>query len=318
MIKFRMRKPVSIISAIIIVVGLSSIWFFRERVFTETRFLMDTVCEIKVAARVKPTKAIKEAFEAMKEIDSLASFAGTGDIARINDGEDFNLSPHILKIIDKGIQIGDLTQGAFDISIRPLMEVWGDFKIEEIPEDQTIKNALKLVNYKDVKLKDKKLELNSGMKLDLSGIAKGYAVDRAIEVLKEYGVKTALVNAGGDIRVMGERIWKIGIKNPRGAGIVKTLSLKNESVATSGDYEKYFIKNGIRYHHILDPKIGYPARKCVSVTISTDKCNFADALATGVFILGPEKGEALLESLGIKGVIIQEKEGELILTEIGM
>jgi len=131
-----MRKPISIIFAFIIVVGLFSVWFFRERVFTETRFLMDTVCEIKVVARVKPIKAINKAFEAMREIDSLASFSGTGDITRINNGENFNLSPHILKIIDEGIKIGDLTQGAFDISIRPLMEVWKGFKTEEIPKDE--------------------------------------------------------------------------------------------------------------------------------------------------------------------------------------
>jgi len=152
-----MRKPISIIFAIIIVVGLFSVWFFRERVFTETRFLMDTVCEIKVVARVKPTKAIDKAFKAMKEIDSLASFAGTGDIARINNGESINPSAHILKIIDEGIKIGGLTQGAFNISIRPLMEVWEDFKTEKIPEDQDIKNALKLVNYKDIKIDDEKL-----------------------------------------------------------------------------------------------------------------------------------------------------------------
>ena len=313
-----MRKPISIISAFIIVVGLFSVWFFRERVFTETRFLMDTVCEIKVVARVKPIKAINKAFEAMKEIDSLASFSGTGDIARINNGENFNLSPHVLKIIAEGIKIGNLTQGAFDISIRPLMEVWKGFKIEEIPKDQDIKDALKLVNYKDIKINNKNLKLKPGMKLDLSGIAKGYAVDRAAEILKAAGVKAALVNAGGDIRVIGNRNWKIGIKNPRGPGIVRTLTLRDGSVATSGDYEKYFIKNGIRYHHILDPKTGYPARECVSVTILTDKCSFADGLATGVFILGPEKGTALLKNLGIKGIIVQEKQEKLVLTETGM
>lgn len=313
-----MRKSTSIIFAFIIVLGLLSAWFFRERVFTETRFLMDTVCEIKVVARVKPTKVINKAFEAMKQIDSLASFSGTGDIARINNGENINPSPHILKMVDEGIRIGNLTHGAFDISIRPLMEVWGDFKTEKIPKDQDIKRALKLVNYKNIKINNKNLKLNPGMKLDLSGIAKGYAVDRAIETLKAAGVKAALVNAGGDIRVIGNRNWKIGIKNPRGPGIVKTLPLKNESVATSGDYEKYFIKDRIRYHHILDPKTGYPARECASVTILTDKCSFADGLATGVFILGPEKGTALLKSLGIKGIIIQEKQGKLVTTEIGL
>jgi len=217
-----------------------------------------------------------------------------------------------------GIEIGNLTQGTFDISIRPLMEVWEDFETEEIPVEKSIRDALKLVNYADIKINNEKLELKPGMKLDLSGIAKGYAVDRAIEVLEAFGVTAALVNAGGDIRVMGDRVWKIGIKNPRGAGIVRTLSLKNESVATSGNYEKYFIKNGVRYHHILDPKAGYPARECVSVTVLTEKCSFADALATGVFILGSEKGRDLLENLGVKGVIIREKEGELILKETGM
>ncbi len=299
-----MNKRIWIIGSLIIF-ALLVIFFLREKEFTATRWLMNTSCEIKVIARIPPRKAIDRAFKIMERIDSLASWAGSGDIARINKGEVCEISEEVLHIIKQGIEIGDLTNGAFDITIRPVMELWGNFESQCVPEEEEIKKMLPSINYKEVTLIGSKIKFGKPeVKLDLSGIAKGYAVDLAIKELKSAGIKAGLVNAGGDIKVFGDRIWSIGIKDPRGTGIMKVLELKNQAVATSGDYEKYFILNGVRYHHILNPLTGLPARECISVTIISDDAGFADALSTGIFVLGPEKGIALLDSLRIPGLII--------------
>jgi thiamine biosynthesis lipoprotein len=298
-----MRKVAWII-AILIVILLISIRVFRKKEFSKTQYLMDTVCEIKVISRINPKRAIDEAFRVMRKIDSIASFEGTGEIARINQGENIELSREIIEIIEEGIEIGKLTDGAFDITIHPLMELW-DFKEKKIPKKEKIKRALPLIGYDKILLTNRELKFDTtGMGINLSGIAKGYAIDLAVKELKKYGIKTGLVNAGGDIRVFGDKVWKIGIQHPRGKGYVGVLALKDKAVATSGDYEKYFIVNNKRYHHLLNPKTGFPGTKCISVTIIDDKASTADALATGIFILGPKRGIELLDSLRIPGLII--------------
>jgi thiamine biosynthesis lipoprotein len=137
------------------------------------------------------------------------------------------------------------------------------------------------------------------LQLDLGGIAKGYAVDRAVAILKQHGVANAAVNAGGDMYLLGqrpERPWRIGIQHPREEkGVLETVQISNRAVVTSGDYERFFEKDGVRYHHIFDPQTGIPARECQSVTIITDSVALGDALATAVFVLGPKAGLTLLE-----------------------
>lgn len=286
-------------------VVLGSIFLLREKEFSRTMYLMDTVCEIKVIARFPPRAALDRAFAVMHRIDSLASFTGSGDIAKINRDEKIELSDEVSQIIKDGIKMCELTHGAFDITIRPLMELWGNFNSEHIPGRDEIEKVLQLVDYKGVEIKGRRLKFSkAGMQIDLSGIAKGYAVDLAVDELKRAGVRAGLVNAGGDIRVFGNKVWKIGVKDPRGAGVIKVIELKNLAVATSGDYEKYFIVDGVRYHHILNPRTGMPAIGCMSVSVICETAEFADALATGVFVLGPEKGIAILDSLGVPGLLI--------------
>ncbi|MBI4722847.1 MAG: FAD:protein FMN transferase [Candidatus Stahlbacteria bacterium] len=329
-----MKNKIWGIGIFMIVVILIAILLFREKEYTATRFMMDSVCDIKVVARLKPTHAITEAFKVMQKIDSLASFSGNGDIARINRGENIKPSTEVMEMIEAAMQISKMTDGAFDITIRPAMELWGDFKdSQNIPTDEEIKKVLPLIGYEKVAIIDGRVKFQApGMKIDLSGIAQGYAVDRAVEKLKSMGIKKGLVNLSGDIGVFGDRVWKIGIKDPRGQGITKVLKLKNQSVETSGDYERYFIVNGVRYHHILNPKTCFPVGaesrpwrnklqsrlvdksrfggggtpECISVTVIADRTIIADALATGVFVLGPVKGKALLDSLRLQGIIVSE------------
>jgi thiamine biosynthesis lipoprotein len=149
-----------------------------------------------------------------------------------------------------------------------------------------------------------------GMALDLGGIAKGYALDRARLVIENFGVKAALVNAGGDILAVGEKApgkpWRVGVQDPRrGNAMVAVASVKDKIVVTSGDYERFFVKNGKRYHHILDPRTGYPATGLRSVTIVATDGLTADALATAVLVLGPDEGLKLVESIqGIEALLI--------------
>jgi thiamine biosynthesis lipoprotein len=146
------------------------------------------------------------------------------------------------------------------------------------------------------------------MSITLGGIAKGYAVDCACEKLINDGIKYALVNIGGDMRAVGDKNgvpWEIALQNPRNKEeYITIITLDNESVATSGDYERYFFENGRRIHHIINPKTGYPANESISVTIIAKKCIDADALSTSVFVMGPEKGKALLDNFNVKGLII--------------
>lgn len=292
--------------AVGIVVLLMSVGLLSPREFTETRSMMGTIVEIKVISNRYPAKAFNSAFSVIYKIDSLGYFGGTGDVAKLNKKGKNVVSKEIINIIQESKRISEITDGAFDITIRPLMEAWKEFReTDKLPEQSDIDKLLKLVNYKNVIIKDSVVEFAiQGMKVDLSGIAKGYAVDLAVSDLKSSDIKTGLVNAGGDIKVFGNKIWNIGIKNPRGDSVLKTLELKDCAVVTSGDYERYFTINGRRYCHIIDPRTGFPADGCMSVTIIADDCMFADALATGVFVLGRERGEAILNSLRVRGIIV--------------
>ncbi len=159
---------------------------------------------------------------------------------------------------------------------------------------------------------------NPAIQFDLGGFAKGYGIDRAVEYLKEVGIENAIVNAGGDLKVIGQRhdrSWRIGIRNPRKAGIMASLDVNDgESVFTSGDYERYFMYEGKRYHHILDPRTGYPASELISVTIITQDAALADAAATAIFVAGKKYWKEVAEQMGIDKAMVVEKNGKIQMT----
>ena len=189
-----------------------------------------------------------------------------------------------------------------------MIELWG-FNSEEkrVPDKTEIEKILSLVDYRNVDIVREKTGtvvklLKPGMKIDLGAIAKGYVVDRMAAVLKSGGITRAIVNAGGDIYALGNPAgksgWEIGIRDPRNYnGIIDVIKVKNKAVATSGDYEKFFFKNGKRYSHIIDPRSGMPAGGLVSVTVIAETSLEADALATTLFVLGKEQGEKLIGKL---------------------
>ncbi|QAA30927.1 FAD:protein FMN transferase [Clostridium manihotivorum] len=264
--------------------------------------------------------AIDEAIKLINEIDNkMSAFKESSDICRINFKAGLEaeiVSKETFYVLEKAKEYSKLTEGTFDPTIRPLVELWNlGGKQGHIPSKEDIEEKLKLINYKDIILDKEKLSVklkNNNQKLDLGGIAKGYAADRVRDVLKKYKVKSALIDLGGNIYVLGNKEsgekWNIGIQNPfkeRGQ-YVGVLSLSNKSIVTSGNYEKYFISEGKRYHHILDAKTGFPSEsEIVSATIISDDSIDGDGLSTGIYILGVEKSLEILEAVdGIDGVLI--------------
>jgi len=288
---------------------------------------MGTVIEIILISdhEEQANKAALQAFQEVKRIEQLMSpKIESGDVFRINQSsgkERVKVSNETLEVIKKAQEISELSDGGFDITVGPLTELWRRAREKKIPPSvEEVKEKLGLVNSKNIEMdqEGKVFLKKKGMAIDLGGIAKGYAVDRAFDVLRSLGYKNLIVNAGGDCRVGGlknNQPWLIGIQNPREhQKILTRISVSDMAVATSGDYEKFFIYEGKRYHHIFNPKNGFPADGCQSVTIVTKYCITADGLATAVFVLGLEKGYALCQKLEGVECMIVDKEGKMILS----
>jgi thiamine biosynthesis lipoprotein len=218
------------------------------------------------------------------------------------------------------LHFASISGGAFDPTVKPLVDLWME-KVRawgRLPTTGELSKALALVGWQNLVIDEHKGRarfLKQGMAITLGGIAKGYAVDRAVEVLKDSGIERALVDIGGDIRGFGPKTWRIAIQHPRDEyEWLEVIDLKNSAVATSGDYRQFFLLGERRVHHILDPKTGEPADAVMSVTVVARNCLDADALTTLVFVLGPEKGKELLDSLEVPGLIV-DSAGQIIMSE---
>jgi thiamine biosynthesis lipoprotein len=313
------RPPITAALSLLLV----SLLLFRcdpaPREVNETRLYMGTMVEITVLGRdqAKLTAAKDAAFDEIGRIERLmSSYRGDSDVTRIDNsagGPPVVVDPEVYEVIARSVEISRLTGGAFDVTMGAM---WGIWKIDpdhpKIGDPAEIAARLPLVSWKNIVLDPERHAVGlkkPGMKIDLGGIAKGYAVDRAIEVMEERGITMALVDAGGDLRALGShggRPWMIGIQDPRKKdAIIGTMPVSDMSVATSGDYEKFIEVNGKRYCHIFDPRTGYPASGARSVTIITREAWRADALATSVFVLGPDQGMDLIEKTpAVSGIII--------------
>ncbi len=294
--------------------------------YSKTELLLDTVFDITVFTEdeAEGNRLLREAFNEVRALEKTFSrFVSGSEVDEINQnaGEgSVEVRSDMLKVIKSGIYFGEITEGSFDITIAPLMELWGfGTGKQRVPSQEEIEEILPLVDYREIQLDEQRFTVylpQEEMSLDLGGIAKGYIVDRIVQYLESQNVEIASVNAGGDIRVIGTREdgtpWRIGIRNPRnsnGQDIIAVIPIVDQAVVTSGDYERFFTSDGKRYHHILDPHNGFPAAKVISVTIVAEECITADALSTAVFVLGPRKGMELVESLsGVEGLIIDNQE----------
>lgn len=295
--------------------------------YERTKLLMDTFVQISIFDQNRTVEelehAMKSAFGRIKEIEHITNnYSDSSEISIINRdaGEkEIALNSVMYELILASDRINKLSHGAFDITTESAKRLW-NFSNDNprIPGDSLLYKQLQWVGMKHIRLEDRSIKFAShNVKIDLGAIAKGYAIDQAIDVLVENGITDAMVNAGGDLRAIcsdltaGKRnIW---IRHPRNSEkLFGSFKMDDGSVATSGDYERYFVYDSVWYHHILDPATGYPAQKCVSVTIKAPTATEADGLATAVFVLGPDRGLELVESLpDVEGIIIFENDGKL-------
>ncbi len=268
---------------------------------------------------------MEAAFREVERIDFLMShYRPDSEVSRISRhaGEkETRVSPETLEVIERALYFSRLSGGAFDITIGPVFRLW-DFRGGKIPDGEKLRKNLKRVDYRRIKVDRSRSTVyldDPRMEVDLGAIAKGYAADRSCLVLKKKGIENFLVNAGGDVRAGGRKEkeipWTVGIQHPRlPSHFIAKIQPQNAAIATSGDYEKYFIKDGQRYHHILIPSTGQPARECQSVTILAPTAMDADALATTVFVLGPKKGFSLTEDLPGVHALIVDRRGSVLLS----
>jgi thiamine biosynthesis lipoprotein len=284
--------------------------FWQE--LTEQRYVLHTLTEIKVLCRNRHQgrQAINAAFVRMKELeDKFNYFDPNSELAQINQKafrQEMPISDDMNAILTLALAGGEISGGAFDITITPISRLYGfGTDQKQKPDQRNIQNQLQSVGWQKVRLDSQKQTVrlfHSRTQLDLGGIAKGYAVDQAVETLRQYGIRHALVNSGGNIFALGQKHgkpWRIAIRNPRAAAEnLQVFELSDEACATSGDYEQYFEVDGQRYSHIFDPQTGHPANlenQLASVTVIADTAARADLLSTACFVLGKDKSSIFPE-----------------------
>ncbi len=270
----------------------------------------------------KGEEAIQKSFKRIQEIEErMSANIETSDVSLINKsaGVDWvDVHEDTAYVINKSLGYAKISKGAFDPTIGKLVKLWGIHTgNERVPTDSEIEDALAYVNYNLLDKKDETIFMlkKSGARIDLGGIAKGYAADEVYSILKDSGIKHGLINLGGNVLTLGKKVdgekWRVGIQNPYAptGTHIAIAEVSDETVVTSGNYERYFIKDGIRYHHIIDTKTGYPSKNgIIGATIITSKSIDADALSTSVYTLGVESGLKLIEELeGVETMIITEE-----------
>lgn len=279
---------------------------------SQLRVTLWTTDEAKGVAAADRVAAEFDRLEAL-----LSVWKDGSDVLRINAAAGRHPVPvhdDTLAVIALAVEAGAMTGGKFDITFGALADIWKFDHDQDnlVPAPEAIARRVPLVDYTAVQV-DRQAKTvfisRAGMRIHLGGIGKGYAVDRAVEMLRANGLRDFLVQAGGDMYASGTnngQPWTLGIADPRGEhDAFAALSLRDRTFSTSGDYERFFMKDGVRYHHLIDPDRGEPARGCRSVTIVADRAVLADVLSTGVFILGPAEGMALIERLpDVEGVIV--------------
>ena len=286
---------------------------------------------LQLTASTADEAAARAAFDAVfAEFERLEALMSTwrpsSDVLRINAAsgvERVAVAADVREVLRQAKQISEWTEGTFDVTFGALTDVWRFDHDQDntIPTPEAIRARLPLIDYRQIEIDDRAGTVflkRKGMKIHLGGIGKGYAVEHAVQILRKAGLRDFMIQAGGDLYVGGRkqgRPWRLGIQDPRGAEgkSFAALDLTDSTFSTSGDYARFFIKDGVRYHHILDPATGQPARLCRSVTIAAASPVLADAVAKGVFILGAEKGMALVERIpDLEAVIVTAKNEVLV------
>lgn len=285
-------------------------------------FAMDTYMKIEAYGE-SAANAVSQARACVEELEKLWSATDeNSEIYAINHGETPELSDETLDLLSFTLEMSAKTNGAFDATIYPVLTAWG-FTADEhrVPEESELAELLKKVGYEKVLVDGEKVALEQGMMLDFGGAAKGWASDECARIMRENGVKSALINLGGNVYALGKRVdgnlWRIGVADPlsesaENAGIVEVC---DRAVVTSGSYQRYFTQNGKTYGHIINPKTGYPAdNDLLSVTIVAEEGKLCDVLSTALFVMGREQAERFWRENGGFEMILIAKSGEIFVT----
>ncbi|MBQ6998330.1 MAG: FAD:protein FMN transferase [Clostridia bacterium] len=282
----------------------------HNKVYSRTEYMLDTVITIKADDK----KAVDACFDEITRLEKLLSaYLPDSDVSRINVSDAYEkvkVSPEVVHLIKKAATYKELTDGMFDISIKPVVDLWDIKNGGYVPDDSEIADALSLTGDVLVNAQDSTVSLaKDGMKIDLGGIAKGYVGDKVREILLSHGVDSAIADLGGNIVAVGKngsKDWLIGLQNPtaqRGSTFAE-INVDDKVVVTSGGYERYFEKDGIKYHHIIDPATGKnPDNDILSITVVSDDGTLADALSTACFVAGKDKAIDIAKQCGVDIII---------------
>lgn len=305
-----------ILSSVFILSGCTS----KLQRFEDTREKMGTFVNIIIySAEADAAKILDDAFLKIDELNKIASnYDKESSVSILNqNGIIENAPKELIEIISLSKEYNKKTMGAFDITVDPLLKLWSEGLWEESKEvqQQKISETLELVDSDKIIIDGSTIKFAvPGMSVTLGGVAKGYIVDKVIELIKSYGVKNALVNAGGDIATLGSKpdgeLWSVSLENPDNTSEkIVEFAFANKAIATSGNYYRYFDPTK-EAHHIIDPRTGYSADSgCISSTIIADNATIADILATAVFVLGPQDGLKVVEGLdNVEAFIIDEEK----------
>ena len=293
-------------------------WHPQSDEVHRTRLLMGTTVEVVVlgVAAGQAEAAIEAAFAEMTRLERLlGSSYAESDPAKLNRSQGtLVVAEETAEVLELGLRVARESNGAFDLGLGRIKALWGlDGPEPKVPKPDQIRAALVGLGPEALEIDGHKVRRHKDVAIDLGAIAKGYIVDRGVQILRDHGVTQAALNAGGDMFLLGhhrDRPWHIGIQHPRQTTeVLTTLRLQDRAVVTSGDYERFFEEAGERYHHLFDPKTGYPARNCQSVTVVAASTVLADALATALFVLGVEQGLELIARFPGTAALIVDSDG---------
>lgn len=272
--------------------------------------IMHTRIEVWLPADARSARDAAEVFGTFRRVEALANEWRSGSpLARVNQahGQPVEVPGELEALLRRGLEIGALTGGAFDITWASLWGLW-DWDRPALPDPSAVREAAARVDYRRVGVASGEVTLPDGMCIGLGGIAKGWALDSAALGLEHAGREDFLLSAGGQVLARGTRRgvpWRVGVRDPWGSESFVSLEVGNVSVSTSGDYERGFVLDGVRYHHILDPKTGWPATALRSATVIAPEATLADALSTALMVMGPGPASVLLAELpGVEAVLV--------------
>jgi thiamine biosynthesis lipoprotein len=293
-----------------------------------TQMHMGTLVSITAVGRThsEANEAIAAGFQEIKRLEQLLStWISSSELSRVNAAAGqsaIKVSPETMTVVRNSLEVAEMTEGAFNIAIGPAVDAWNISAEPRLPSAEELAALKPLVDlqYVHTDMLERTIHLQRpGMRIDVGGIGKGYAADQAVTVMKRSGAVAGVVALSGDIKTFGRlpdgAAFPVGIRHPRKEGeILAEITLQDEAISTAGDYERFFEKDGVRYHHILDPHTLQPARGCQSVSVIAKEGIWADGLDTGIFVLGAERGMELVEQLEDVEAIIVDRNGHVLLS----